>query len=84
MKKMASLAEIIDVIKDLIDDNTVPKNVKVKLSEIARMLETEDEEISLKVNKALHELDEIASDANLQSYTRTQILGISSALESLE
>ncbi len=81
---MASLAEIIDIIKDLIDDNTVPKNVKTKLSEIANMLETDDDELSLKVNKALHELDEIASDANLQSYTRTQILGISSALESLE
>lgn len=81
---MATVAEILEVIQDLTEDNTVPKNIKDKLNEISSMLKAEDEEISLKVNKALHELDDIAADSNMQPYTRTQLLGIASALESVE
>lgn len=81
---MTTVAEIIDLIKDMTNDSTLPKNVKQKLIEILNLLESDDEELSLRVNKALHELDEISADSNLQSYTRTQLLAISSALESIE
>lgn len=81
---MAPVTEIIEIIRDVSEDNTVPKNIKEKLSEIATLLESEDEEISLKVNKALNELDDISSDSNIQPYTRTQLMGIASALESVD
>ncbi|MBU0461926.1 MAG: UPF0147 family protein, partial [Nanoarchaeota archaeon] len=39
------------------------------------------EELSIRINKALSELDEISDDTNLQAYTRTQIWNIASMLE---
>ena len=42
----------------------------------------EDKEISIKINKALDELDEIGDDANMEPYTRSQIWNLVSALES--
>lgn len=71
---------IIDILKELEDDNTVPRNVKNKIQNTIEIL-NEDSEISIKKSKALHYLDEIADDVNLQSYTRTQIWNIVSLLE---
>lgn len=81
---MATLAEIIDTIHDLSEDVTLPKNIKAKFLEIIQILESEEDELSLRVNKALHEIDDIASDVNMQSFIRTQLLGIASALETVE
>jgi len=72
----------IEVLRELQEDGSVPKNVKEKIITTVNALE-EDTEVSIKVNKALHELEEIADDPNLQQYTRTQIWNIVSVLEKL-
>ncbi|MBI2129952.1 UPF0147 family protein [Candidatus Woesearchaeota archaeon] len=71
---------ITGILEDLKADAAVPKNVKIKIDSVMGVLNG-DSDISIKLNKALHELDEIANDANLQSYARTQIWNIVSALE---
>ncbi len=76
------LNNVIEAIKELEEDITVPKNVKNKLNEIRQNLLGE-EETSIKVNKALAELDEINEDPNLQAYTRTQLWNIVSMLEKI-
>lgn len=76
------IQEIIDVLEELIEDGSVPKNVKTKLQNTIEILK-EDAEPSIRINKALNELDEVADDTNLQSYTRTQIWNIVSLLEKL-
>lgn len=76
------LKSVIDNINELQDDNTVPRNVKMKLLNIVEILKGEDD-ASIKINKALDELDEISDDANLQPYTRTQIWNLVSMLESI-
>ena len=43
----------------------------------------ESNEISIKVNKALHELEEVADDPNLETYTRTQMWNVVSLLEKI-
>lgn len=80
MPQEVKLDDIIAVLKELCEDNTVPRNIKAKFEEIASAL-NEKEEISIKVNKALHNLDEIGDDTNLQPYIRTQIWNIVSMLE---
>lgn len=77
-----ALQSIIDTLDDLTRDDTIPRNVKSKLVEILHSLKG-PEELSIKINKALDDLDEISSDSNLQAYTRTQIWNIASLLESL-
>ncbi|RLE39105.1 hypothetical protein DRJ17_01790 [Candidatus Woesearchaeota archaeon] len=79
---MTELENAIKAIDMLLEDTTVPKNIKIKLENIKAIL-NEDAELSIKVHKALNELDEISNDINLQPYTRTQLWNIASLLEML-
>lgn len=74
------IKEIIDLLQELEDDITVPKNVKLKVKGIIGTLK-EDKELSIRVNVVLNDLDDISEDANVQPYTRTQIYGVVSLLE---
>lgn len=69
-------------LRELMEDAAVPRNIKVKIEGITSCLGN-GSEMSLKINKALNELDEIVNDINLQSHTRTQIWGIVSILENI-
>ena len=78
----SDLDNIIEALNDLFEDRTVPKNVRTKLMNIVAILKS-DLDVNIKVNKALDELDDIQSDANLQPFTRTQIWNIASTLETV-
>ena len=75
------LTSVIEMLRELEDDGAVPKNVKNKISLTIKDLETSKEELSIKVSRALHVLEEITEDSNMQPYTRTQLFNIVSALE---
>ena len=77
------MEEILDSLDEIKGDSTVPKNVKNKIDEIITTLKRKDLEISLKVDKVQQELDDISSDSNLQTFTRTQLWNIVSMLETL-
>lgn len=79
---MDKAKEVIEAINELLDDNTLPKNVREKLNNIISHLKGSGE-MSLKIDKALHDLEGISEDSNLQAYTRTQVWNIVSMLESL-
>lgn len=81
-KPNEQVQEIINSLTTLMEDPVVPKNIKLKIETIIAILK-EDQELSIKVNKALHELDEIADDANMQPFTRTQLWNVVSMLETL-
>jgi len=79
------IAEVIEYVAELEQDSNVPRNIKSKLGEIAKLLKNSaDEELSLTINKLLSDLDEISGDANLDQFTRQQIWSISSMLEGIE
>ena len=79
--KAQTVTAIIASISELQEDSTVPKNVKEKVQQIIHALKDEKAELSMRVDKALQILDDVAEDSNLQSYTRTQIWNIVSMLE---
>ena len=74
------IQNIIEALEDLSQDNTVPRNIKAQVQNIIKYLR-EPVDISMRVNKALSELDIISDDTNIQPYTRTQIWNIASMLE---
>lgn len=84
MSNSEQVQEIIQVLDELKDDPTVPRNVKTKLESSATILRNENEEISIRVDKVLQDLDDISNDTNTQSYARSQIWNIVSMLESLK
>ena len=70
-------------LESLGEDSGVPKSVRVKVSTTLRILNEENgDSDSIRLNKALQELEDLSSDNNLQQMTRTQILSIVSLLES--
>jgi uncharacterized protein len=82
MKKVNDMQGILDSLTTLLEDPVVPRNVKLKIEAVIKIL-NQDAEKSIQVNKALHELDDIADDQNMQVFTRTQLWNIVSMLESL-
>ena len=74
--------EIIQALTSLREDDGVPKNVRSKIDIIINNLKDESE-LSMKVGKSLHNLDEISEDLNLPPFIRTQIWNISSMFEKL-
>lgn len=80
---MDELKNIIEAITDLIDEGTLPKNIKIRVEDIMSTLR-EDSEQSIRINKALSEFADIADDNNLEPYTRTKVWNIISLLEKLD
>lgn len=67
---------------DLREDNSLPRNIKEKIEEIITILNTSTDS-SIKVNKALDILEDVADDTNIEPYTRTQVWNVASLLEKL-
>lgn len=79
---MTTIAEVIQLLNEISEDASATKNLKIKIKQIIATLNAEGD-LSLKINKASHELDELASNSEIDSYTRTQLLGIVGALETV-
>ena len=82
VKINAELFGVIEALKELQGEGMVPRNVKNRIQQMILTLEC-CTDVSLGVDRAQQELDEIADDINLQPYARTQIWNIISLLEKL-
>lgn len=83
MSQEQQITDVESVLSDLKGDLTVPKNVRIKVEKVLEILKKQSE-TTIKANKALNELEEIADDVNLESYTRTQIWNVISILEKMQ
>mgnify|MGYP001586090812 FL=1 len=82
VEQISEISTMINSLNEIHADPSVPRNVRTKIELIIGTLR-KDTELSIKINKTLSELDEIASDSNLQAYTRTQLWNVISMLEKL-
>lgn len=78
--EMEDMNVIMEALAEVLDDPTVPKNVKAKIQSAINHLKGNGDK-SMSFSKAMHELEEIAEDVNLESFTRSQIINIVSMLE---
>ncbi len=78
-----TLAQIKQQIDILLNDNSVPRNVKTALEEAKKAL-NEGSGYSVKSSTATYKIDEISNDINLPPYARTVIWNILSMLESVK
>ena len=81
--KMENLNELIEMINELTEDSSVPRNVKEKLKSINIILTDESREKNISINEAKDILSELSEDQNLQTFSRTQLWNISSMLEEI-
>jgi uncharacterized protein (UPF0147 family) len=80
---MTSIEEVIEVIKELNMEKSIPKNVRSVLIEIETLLLDNHKDMGVKVNSASQMIEAISLDPNISSFARTQIWELSSILESL-
>jgi len=79
---MEELDNVTEALKELQEDPAVPRNVKIHIEKTIEIL-GEESDITIKTSKALHELEEISDDNNVEAYTRQQLWNIVSLLEGL-
>jgi hypothetical protein len=80
---MENLNELIEMINELTEDSSLPRNVKDKLKLISLILNDEGRDKNISINEAKDILAELSEDQNLQTFSRTQLWNISSILEEI-
>ncbi len=78
-----SESEVIELIDELCNDNSVPKNVKETLNTIKASFGNDSIEIGVKIDSAIQMTDELGQDPNLSPLVRTQIYNLAFLLEDL-
>ena len=74
------LTPIVGLLEQIINDRTVPKNIRKAAEDSKASLDSTQAE-QVKISTAIHTLDEITNDPNMPTYTRTQIWNVVSMLE---
>jgi len=80
---MEDVDTIIKMLENIINDKTVPRNVKAEIENSINTLKDEKFEKIVRINTAISMLDEISNDMNIPMYARTQIWNILSLLEQI-
>ena len=77
---MEEFDDVMQLLDRIINDRTVPRNIRRAVEESKNMLKSNDAP-EVKISAAIQILDEIINDPNMPIYTRTQIWNIVSILE---
>ncbi len=79
---MASLNEIVEMIDMVLEDGSVPKNVRRALEEAKKAI-LSDQPLDVKVSSAVYSIQTVTDDPNLLMHSRMQLWNILSALEAV-
>lgn len=83
-KEVASMIEQISKqLEMLINDTSVPRNVRTVVAEAKEKL-TADGDYIVRVSSAIYNLDSVSNDINLPQHARTMVWGVLSMLESIK
>ena len=74
---------VVEFLKELSQDMSMPRNIRTALCEIKTSLNCSDEQIPLRVDAALQRLEELAMDPNISSFGRSELWNLTSAIEGL-
>lgn len=83
MMGVANIAQVIALLDMILNDRTVPRNIRKSAEDSKTVLTSSEKSEELKISTAIHLLDEITNDPNMPLYTRTQIWNVVSMLEQL-
>ena len=78
------LTGVIDGLSQIEKEESIPKNVKIKIKSAMESLNDKERVLSLRISKSLQDLEDASDDPNLPDYIRSQIWSIVSLLESKE
>ncbi len=77
------IKQAIMLLDEIINDRTVPRNIREAAQRSKESLSDEKLEVAVKVDRVIQYMEEVSDDPNMPVYTRTQIWNIISILESM-
>ncbi|MCE5296119.1 MAG: UPF0147 family protein [Euryarchaeota archaeon] len=77
------LSQIIEVLDQLAEDTSVPRNIRRGATEAKTRLEHPTEPMDVKISGAIAKLDDLANDPNIPMHGRTVIYRIITELENV-
>ena len=78
---MEDLTQILSTLDLVINDRTVPKNIRKAAEDSKNILNDANQPMELRISTAIHILDETINDPNMPMYARTKIWNAVSLLE---
>jgi len=75
------IIKVADELERVVDDETVPQNVRDSLEEALEHLREDGRDPSERAASAINVLNDVSSDPNLPTHTRTLIWNVSGELE---
>lgn len=73
----------IQMLQHILEDNTIPRNIRRVADETRSVLMDESKTIGLRAATAISMIDEVSSDPNMPVHARTRIWELVSQLESV-
>ncbi len=78
------LRQVMDVLDQLAEDTSVPRNIRRGASEAKDLLLKKEDALDVRVASAIFMMDELANDPNIPLHGRTLIWNIISQLETVK
>lgn len=82
-KPVDVVKQCVGVLERIVNDDSVPRNIRRSAESMKNMLLNEKEPASVRVAMVISKLDDIGNDPNVPIHTRTLIWGLSSQLETV-
>ena len=84
MESEVKLKQIMDVLEQLAEDTSVPRNIRRGATDAKTILNNVADAMDVRVASAVNILDDLANDPNIPLHGRTQIWNIISQLSQLD
>ena len=84
MESEVKLKQIMDVLEQLAEDTSVPRNIRRGATDAKTILNKVADAMDVRVASAVNILDDLANDPNIPLHGRTQIWNIISQLSQLD
>lgn len=84
MESEERLKQILEVLNQLAEDTSVPRNIRRGALNAKELLTKEEDALDVRVASAIFILDELANDPNIPLHGRTLIWNVISQLETVE
>jgi uncharacterized protein (UPF0147 family) len=84
MDSQARLRQIMEVLDQLAEDTSVPRNIRRGATEAKERLQQSEEALDIRSASAIMILDDLANDPNIPLHGRTLIWNIISQLETVK
>jgi uncharacterized protein (UPF0147 family) len=78
-----AVGQIVEVLNQVIKDNSVPRNIRRGAEEARGILLDESQDIKNRASSALYILEGLSNDRNLPMHARTVLWNVAGALETL-